>query len=398
MKITLIGDIMCEPCVLDGAREKDGSYNFDTLYSKVKPLFDESDYVIGNIEVPLAGEEAKYTDSYYVFNAPDEFARATKRAGIDMVSTINNHTLDRGPEGMYRTIKVLDEIGLPHTGSFLPEKGREEAAYFEIDGVKIALVAYTYTTNKRVNPDDEFAPYMNCLVPYDCPIYLPYIRKKMNSWVERVFKKVPSEKRSVIRKWVGLPNAIARSDDYIDFDAYEPYQEKFMEDIREAKKKADFVIAYPHVGGQFENEPGARTKYSVYNATKAGADAVIASHSHTLQRAYFKGDVPCAYSLGNFSMSCKSSIVWKKAHPEYGIAIHLYLDGAKLEKVTFSILEAVQNRGESMISWPVDELYASLKSKKKKKKLLENVKWAYKIVTGKDIEGEVIRREYELEA
>ena len=46
MKITFIGDIMCEPSVLKGARQKDGSYDFRPMFEKVKPLLAEADYVV----------------------------------------------------------------------------------------------------------------------------------------------------------------------------------------------------------------------------------------------------------------------------------------------------------------------------------------------------------------
>ena len=85
MKITVIGDIMCEPPVLKASRKKDGSYNFDGVFTHLRHLILESDYVIGNIEFPLGGEEVGYTDTFFKFNAPDSFADAVKNAGIDMV-------------------------------------------------------------------------------------------------------------------------------------------------------------------------------------------------------------------------------------------------------------------------------------------------------------------------
>ena len=63
MKISILGDIMCEPSVLKGAKTKNG-YDFNPMFSKVAPLLSEADYVIANFESPLAGEEAGYTRSY----------------------------------------------------------------------------------------------------------------------------------------------------------------------------------------------------------------------------------------------------------------------------------------------------------------------------------------------
>ena len=98
MKITFVGDIMIEPPVLKGARQKDGSYNFDEVFAYARSLLGEADILVGNLETPLAGEEALYTQHYYAFNAPDAYADAVKKAGFHMVSTANNHTFDRGFE------------------------------------------------------------------------------------------------------------------------------------------------------------------------------------------------------------------------------------------------------------------------------------------------------------
>ena len=84
MKITILGDIMCEPTVLNGGRQPDGSYNFDSMYTRIQPLLQQADYVIGNMETPLAGEEAGYTATFFSFNAPDSFASAMQDAGIDL--------------------------------------------------------------------------------------------------------------------------------------------------------------------------------------------------------------------------------------------------------------------------------------------------------------------------
>jgi len=146
-KITFLGDIMAEPPVLKAAKRKDGSYDFSGVFARVRPMLAKSDYVVGNLETPLAGEAAGYTANHLAFNAPDEYAIACKEAGIDLLSTANNHTFDRNYAGMERTIRTLDALGISHTGSFLPGTERPEAFYTELDGTKIAVICYTYGTN-----------------------------------------------------------------------------------------------------------------------------------------------------------------------------------------------------------------------------------------------------------
>lgn len=393
MKITVLGDIMCEPCVLRAAKEKDG-YSFDKIFDEVKPMLDASDYVIGNLEFPLAGEEAGYSNSYYDFSAPDSYADAVKSAGIDLVSTVNNHTLDRGVDGMLRTLDVLDRAGVAHTGSFRSAEAHEEAFYFTLGETRFALVAYTYTTNKKIPEDSEYVAAVNFLRHMKSPTYLPEVAAKMKTWVDRKFPKLNPETRGRIKKLVGLPATLARADDYIDRETAQPFVERFKADIAAAKQKADVVIAYPHVGGQFNSEPGAFSCWIIDEAVAAGADMVLASHSHLIQRAEWRGDVPVTYSLGNFNMSASSTVVLKDVLPDFGIALHLYYDGNSLEKITFSLLKAVEKKGSQMVVWPVDQLYASLKCKKKKARLIREVKQAYRYFMSADLTDDPIRAEY----
>lgn len=116
-KITVIGDIMVEPSFLAQIKKED-EYDFYTPLKALEYLFDSSDYVIGNLETPLAGEEAEYTNRIVSFNAPDSVAEAVKKIGVDVVSTANNHCLDRGFAGLERTLTTLDRIGLDHTGTY----------------------------------------------------------------------------------------------------------------------------------------------------------------------------------------------------------------------------------------------------------------------------------------
>ena len=54
MRITIFGDIMCEPPVLKGAKTKIGGYDFSYVFEKVRGITEGADYVIGNVEFPMA--------------------------------------------------------------------------------------------------------------------------------------------------------------------------------------------------------------------------------------------------------------------------------------------------------------------------------------------------------
>lgn len=159
---------------------------------------------------------------------------------------------------------------------------------------------------------------------------------------------------------------------------------------------ADLVIFYPHVGGQFNPCPGAVSEYVFTKGMEAGADAVLASHSHMLQKAVLRHGIPCAYSMGNFNMDPLSSLMIPKYLPHYGIAMHLYVEDKKIIKTTFSILKMTRKKGGQTNTWPIDALYETL-DEKGKAALVEDVKKVYKMVNEKEIEGDVIRREYLLD-
>ena len=405
MKITFIGDIMCEPSVLKGAAQKDGRYDFRPMFEKVKGLLGEADYVIGNMEFPMAGEEAGYTHSYYVFNAPDAYADAVKDAGFDLISTVNNHTFDRGMDGLIRTLKVLDERGLGHTGTWAPGTQREEAFYFDVEGTKFAVIAYTYATNYTKSPDDprcvlaegEYKGTVNLLRHQQGGTYLPGVYRGEDK-VDKLTKKfLDEEQRGRLKMLLGKEGNYARSDDKVAEDAMAPYMAQLQQDIRAAKEKADLVLCYPHMGGQFNTTPGKFSEYVTEKILDAGADAMLASHSHCIQKVQLRGEVPCAFSMGNFSMSPNSSLMVPEALPGYGLAVHLYVEDKKIVKTTFSILKAVEKKGKLLVSWPVDELYAELKSEKEKKQLEQDVAKLLATVTGKKPEGNVIAREYTVE-
>ena len=398
MKITFLGDIMCEPPVLRGAKKPDGSYDFGYTFDHVRSLIREADYVVSNLETPLAGEAATYTgDDFFKFNAPDSYAQAVKEAGVDLISTVNNHTYDRGYDGMYRTLDVLDAIGLSHTGTF--RKGaRQEAAYFTVGDTKVAVIAYTYSTNYGASggkylAEGEHEGTVNLLKPQTISTFLP--KKRKTHWFDKLTKKhLSPDLRGRIKVALGMPNQYPRQDDRLEIEPMEPHMAKLKADIQLAKTKADIVIAYPHIGGQFDPEPGAFTKYVVDRLVEFGADAVVASHAHCVQPVTYINGVPCAYSIGNFNMTPDSGIVWLPSLPGYGLALHLYLADKKIEKLTFSILSARREQG-GVAPWPVDLLAPTLRGKKRRE-LEDCVRQIYKTVTGKDLTGDLIRKEYDI--
>ena len=133
--------------VLKGAKQKDGTYDFYEVFAPAQSLLSEADLLVGNFETPMAGPDAKYTQHYYSFNAPDSYADALKKAGFHLVSTVNNHVFDRGFAGLERTLDILDDRGIGHTGTWRERDARSEAWYGKVGDTTVAIIAYTVSTN-----------------------------------------------------------------------------------------------------------------------------------------------------------------------------------------------------------------------------------------------------------
>ena len=399
-KITFLGDIMIEPPVLKAAKRPGGKYDFTDVFKYVKPILDQADYVIGNFETPLAGKDAKYTQHHYAFNAPDEYADAVKAAGIDLVSTANNHTFDRGYDGMVRTMQVLEEKGIPYAGTCLPGRKRPEAYYFELDGTKIAVVVYTYNTNYggsggKYLATGEWEGTVNLLKPQTIGAYLPGVMHGKD-WVDKLFKKLQSEPRGRIKKFFGMCHTYARADDMVDVEAMEPYIQQMQADLRKARENADLVLFFPHIGGQFNLKPGYFSRYVIKRAKEACPDAIIASHSHCPQLARFEDGIPVVNSLGNFNMSPRSSLAYHENLSEYGLLLHLYVEDKKIQKVTWTPILNYEKRGTTVSGYPVHEYCKTLKREKDRLALEKDMRKLYGTVTGTVLQGEVFREEYDL--
>lgn len=157
IKLVSVGDIMMHSDEIScGYNGKTKSYNYDFMFEEVKPYLEIGDITIGNLEFTMSGPEKGYT-GYPMFNAPSEMADAIAAASIDVLSTANNHSLDRRFDGVSHTIDVLDHRNILHTGTYKTKEASEQILYTEVKDTKIAFLSYTYGTNGI--PTDKDKPF-----------------------------------------------------------------------------------------------------------------------------------------------------------------------------------------------------------------------------------------------
>lgn len=164
IKMTVIGDIMCHNTQYVDAQKSSDTYDFSYVFSEIKDKLSNNDICIGNLETTFAGSKVGYS-SYPTFNTPEVLGQNLKDVGIDVLSTANNHCIDKGYNGIESTINFLDSFGLDHMGTYKSEEEQNKVLIKDVNGIKIAFLSYTYGTNGIPIPKDK--PYAVNLIDKD---------------------------------------------------------------------------------------------------------------------------------------------------------------------------------------------------------------------------------------
>lgn len=317
MRITFLGDIMVSSDQLSIYSRGTG-YDFDDAVSVIQKEFEKSDYIIANLETPVAGKEFGYTKELYSFNTPIELVKALKNARVDMVTTANNHCLDRGTDGLKHTILNLKAENMEYLGTHI----KKEKSYIikKIDNISVGLMAFTYGTNAFAN---------KC--------YLKHNQRYMVDMLQE------QELSNVFWRWVVLNHSLlARvvrklcrliGIGQITVPIYERHAADkkrlhyLKKTVKECKKEGvEYIVACLHIGGQYNDEPIAYTKKICRLCRKIGIDAVIANHEHVIHgidTEIIKEKSFCIYSLGNFLSTAGVTEAPFDKMAQYSVAINL---------------------------------------------------------------------------
>jgi poly-gamma-glutamate synthesis protein (capsule biosynthesis protein) len=292
-RVSVVGDMMFHNTQLFRAYDSQSrSFSFDGIFEYVAPYIETADYAFGNLETTLHGpygsvnsvSEYNYYgySGYPRFNTPDSFLDELVSTGFDFMSTANNHCLDRGYDGMVRTIEKLDKAGIAHTGTFASFEEREAYEWVEVNNISFAVVNYTYSTNGLYLSDD-LMPLVNNMELYQ-----------------------------------------------------EDLVQKLYDDVEAAEASgADYVVLMMHYGYEYhEHEDPNYQKPITYEAIRRGADIVFGGHPHVMQpvevlysldEKNYEEPKVIIYSLGNFISSQRN---YKKydGHTDIGVVFNVFFE------------------------------------------------------------------------
>lgn len=163
--MSVIGDIMCHSTNFKNAyNSSTKDYDFSNTFKNIKSYIKNADIAIGNLETTFAGKSRGYS-GYPTFNTPEELGQNLKDLGINVLSTANNHCIDKGYSGLESTLNFLDKFGISHTGTSRSQEEQNTVLIKDVNGIKIAFLAFTYGTNGITIPSDK--PYSVNLIDKD---------------------------------------------------------------------------------------------------------------------------------------------------------------------------------------------------------------------------------------
>ena len=216
---------------------------YDCISEELMESMQNADIMCLNNEFTFSERGEKIAGKLYHFRANPKRVEVLKEMGVDIVKLANNHACDYGSQSLLDTMDTLNSAGIEYVGA---GKNLQEAmtpVYIEADGKTVAFVAAS-RAEKNIKTPQATETEPGILRCYDT--------------------------------------------------------ELFIETIKEAKKNADFVLAYVHWGTEYSYELEDVQLQTGKAYLDAGADVIIGAHSHCLQGMEYYDGKPIIYSLGNY--------------------------------------------------------------------------------------------------
>ena len=322
--------------MLESARIAEG-YDFSSAFSGVRDLLKDSDLVIGNLETPIIDDEGDLVSKKISFGAPKRFAEAVYDSGIRIVSTANNHALDRGIDGINSTIKYLDEIGIKHTGTF--ETPEHDDLIVSEKGIKIGILSYTYGTNAHHNKvyldeSEEWRVNLFQKQELNNPLLRYIFLKREDSFFMRMLDRIYCLFHP---RYLGKSVGERRQPDKYERERLD----KNIDGVLAGHP--DILIMCMHIGGQYNKKPSKYSREMAGYLRKKGINLIIGNHEHVIHEAditHIDDNSLTVYCLGNFISTSGVLETPYTKDAEYSILLHVLIDTStkKIKGATYNVL------------------------------------------------------------
>ena len=241
LSMVMVGDCLIHRFVYTDANNGDGTYSFKKMFTEVSDLIKNNDLAFYNQESNIGGKSIPLS-AYPRFNSPEEIGDDMIDLGFNMVSLANNHTMDKGEQGVINSVNYWKtKPGVYYSGQALSEEDRINNIKVESkNGIKYAFLAYTTVTNDLLPP-------------------------KGKEYLTNVYS-----------------------------------EEKVKNDIELIKDKVDLIIVSMHWSEEYTTTPNNSQKNIAKYLSSLGVNLVIGNHAHSIQPVEMIDDTLVLYALGNF--------------------------------------------------------------------------------------------------
>lgn len=188
---------------------------------------------------------AKGEGGPYYYRARPEMVNVLLEAGVDIVTTANNHAGDYGPEALLQQNELLKTIGLQQAGSGRNRLEALQPVYCSVKGINLALFSID-TTQRHFAATDEVGGTA-----------------------------------------------------YFDPKKPKLLQQELAPLIRKAKRQVHVVLVAAHYGLNGSHEVTSENQALAYALIDAGADAVLGSSAHELQAIEVYKNRPIIHDAGD---------------------------------------------------------------------------------------------------
>ncbi len=252
VELIAVGDVLMHTPLLNFARQEDGSFDFNNIFSVMRDDISRADIAVCNQETPVDTTREPDGGIEFIFNTPGAIGDAEINAGFDVVLQASNHSYDMGSDGILNTINFWNskEGQIKMIGMNESQEKRDTITYLDKNGIRFALLNYTYGLNG-----------------FELPWDMDYLVTIMD----------------------------------------DAHRDIIYSDVAQAAANADFVIVFPHWGVEdlWPETTEEQDQWAQFFAD-AGADLIIGTHPHVCERIDWVTGAGgnrtlCYYSLGNYA-------------------------------------------------------------------------------------------------
>ncbi|WP_053942167.1 CapA family protein [Kallipyga gabonensis] len=320
IRVKATGDIMHH---IEQAQRIDGDLEeAKREFALIADYLCDADLTLANFE--SSHDSDKPASGYPMFNTPATIFPAMKDAGFDVLSTVNNHTLDMRLTGVDQVLDLMRENGLIPVGT-RKEGEKDRFIIMEVNGVKIGILAYSYGFNG----------------------------------IEKAYDKALLDERL----------------NFMESD-------RIKEDIEACKAQGvDFIIGSIHNGIEYQTRETQAMRENYRQYAEWGMDAIIGNHPHVVgpfetYRAQDGRDCFIIYACGNF-ISQQRYEVFDDYRVEHGVVVDMAIekkgrDHARLVSVDFAPLWVRLTRDDKGLNYQTLSVEDYLKNPDKKAQLSDN--------------------------